>query len=1101
MQKNKCFLLALLFIMAACQQEEKGAAPKQVHPSKLFTLLSSDKTGVTFSNDVPLKDKSRYLFYQYSINGAGVSVGDVNNDNLPDLFFTANAKENRLYLNKGNMQFQDITESAGVQGSIDFWSTGATMADINNDGFLDIYVSQGGDKESDLRKNLLYINNGDLTFIERAEEYGVADRGHSTQSTFFDFDLDGDLDLFVMNHSANWFEKKPREAKDKRGVQSDRLYENKNGKFIDVSAQAGLENDMYGFGLGLVVGDVNGDLYPDIYICNDYNEHDFFYLNNTDGTFTESIKETTKHTSFYSMGNDMADYDNDGLLDVITVDMVAEDNFRQKTLMAGMNPTEFFENVDRGCHYQYMYNALQKNNGNNSFSEVGQMAGLPNTDWSWAPLFADFDNDGWKDVYITNGFDRDFHDKDALAAAQEYETVNITEDGQRKKGLSIPITDYYNLFPQKKLPNYAYRNKGDLTFEKASFDWGLGQFGLSQGAVYSDLDNDGDLDLVVNNLDAKAWIYQNETDAMEQSNYLKVAFNGQEKNRFGLGAKVVIAANGIEQTQELTLTRGYLSSVEPIVHFGLGATERVEKLTVSWPDGKQQVLTDISANQMLTLSYAEATTSAKKKEKKLFTEKQLVSFQHQENEFDDYAKEVLLPHKNSQHGPGMAVADVNGDGLEDFYVGGAANQSGVLYVQTTTGGFSAKTGAWSADRKCEDLNAHFFDADSDGDPDLYVVSGGNEFEHQPALLQDRLYLNNGSGTFYKAANALPQMEVSGQAITSADMDGDGDLDLFVGGRLVVGKYPFTPRSYVLKNEGGIFTDVTAFWAPAIKNAGLVTDATWVDWNTDGKQDLLVVGEWMSVILLENNGHTLVDVSAQYGLDKQKGWWKSVEVADFDQDGDLDFVLGNNGLNYKYHATQKEPFHVYAHDFDKNGSMDIVLGYFNKGTLYPVRGRQCSSEQCPEIKEKFATYSAFGSADLKSVYGADLDLALHYTVTNFASVYIENKRADGLLVRKLPQQAQFSVVNAIVAEDIDVDGHLDLILSGNLHVSEVETPRNDASIGVVLKGNGDGTFAHWPVNETGYFTPGDVKDIALLKQNNKLLILVANNDAAMQVFEF
>lgn len=1091
-------MLALLLV-AGCQQNKEERAPIKQQAKKLFTLLPSSTTGVHFTNDVPIQEKSKYLFYQYSINGAGVAVGDINKDGLPDLFFTANTKENKLYLNKGAMQFEDISDKALVAGVDSSWSTGVTMADVNADGYLDIYVSQGGDREAELRKNLLYINNGDLTFTEQAEAYGVADEGHSTQSSFFDYDLDGDLDLFVMNHSDDWSQKKPRKHKDVRGVYSDRLYENQNGFFVDVSEQAGLENDRYGFGLGLTVGDLNNDGYPDIYICNDYNERDFLYFNKGDGTFKESIHEATKHTSFYSMGNDIADFNNDGHLDVVTVDMVAEDNYRQKTLMAGMNPAEFFENVDRGCHYQYMYNTLQKNNGNGSFSEMAQMAGMPNTDWSWASLLADFDNDGWKDLFITNGFDRDFHDKDALKEAKKYEVRKVLPNGQRKKGLSIPVVDYYNLFPQKKLPNYAYKNKGNMTFEKVSFDWGLGQFGLSQGAAYADLDNDGDLDLVVNNLDAKAWIYQNESNTNPNANFLQVNLEGDKQNPFGLGTKVQLIANGIAQTQELTLTRGYLSSVESKLHFGLGTSEQIEQIKVTWPDGKVQELNEVSANQTLNLNYADAKAEQLKEVTQVFVER-AASFQHQENDFDDYKKEVLLPHKNSQHGPGIAVADINNDGLEDYYVGGAAGQAGGMYIQTQQGVFVSKSGVWKNDRACEDLNAHFFDADSDGDQDLYVVSGGNEFEQQPHLLQDRLYLNDGKGSFSKAVSALPKMEVSGQAIASADMDGDGDLDLFVGGRLIPGKYPFAPRSYVLENEGGVFRDVTLKWAPSIQKVGMVTDASWLDWNADGKQDLLLVGEWMSITLLENNGYKLNDVSQEYGLEQQTGWWKSIEVADFDNDGDLDMVLGNNGLNYKYQATAEEPFQVYAHDFDKNGSMDIVLGYFNKGTLYPVRGRQCSSEQCPIIEEKFATYSAFGSADLQAIYGADLDLALHYKVSNFASVYVENM-GDSLAVRALPQEAQLSVVNGIVSEDIDADGNIDLILSGNLHVSEVETPRNDASIGLVLKGNGDGTFKYWPVEETAYFTPGDVKDIELLKLANKRLILVANNDAAMQMFEF
>ncbi len=1099
----KYFALTYCVLLFSCESGNKKQQ-ESIKNLKRFQLLSAKETGVFFNNQLTVAEQAEYFNYQYAINGSGLSLGDVNNDGLVDLYFVANARSNKLYINKGNMQFEDVTEQAGLLEEEGNWSVGSTMIDINNDGFLDIYVCMAGGEGVRSRKNLLYINNGDLTFTESATAFGIDDEGHSNQAVFLDYDLDDDLDLMVINHSGNWNERRPYKELDKRGVFSDKLFRNNgDATFTDVSEEAGLEKDRYGFGLGVSIGDLNGDRYPDMYVANDYFGTDYLYFNNGDGTFSEKVKEATKHISYFSMGTDIADYNNDGLLDIVTVDMVAEDNYRQKTNMAGMNPTIFYEAVDAGLHYQYMFNVLHMNNGNESFSDVAQLAGMPNTDWSWAPIFADFDSDGWKDLFITNGFARDLRDKDTNIKLQKEGKIGKDKNGNTVYRISN--IDHYLAFPEKKIPNYAYRNKGDMTFEKVSYDWGLGQLGFSKGASFADLDNDGDLDLVVNNLNALAWLYENQSNQMTDFNYLKINLKGEGQNSGAIGSKVTLyTADGQQQTQELTLTRGYLSSVDPILTFGLGTHDKVEKVEVLYPNGKQLTLDDVSSNQLLICDIADAQQATNpKRNSQLFAEvsKKLgVDFKHTENDYDDFKKEVLLPHRNSQHGPGIAIGDVNNDGLEDFFIGGAANQSGMLYVQLTNGAFKPTNKYFKKDKASEDMGSVFFDADNDGDLDLYVVSGGNEFSPTSTLLQDRLYLNNGSG-FTKSVQSLPTMITSGKAVSVHDFDADGDLDLFVGGRIIPGLYPFAPNSYVLQNDGGTFSNVTATVAPMLEKPGLVTDSEWVDFNGDGQKDLIVVGEWMSVMMLQNNQGVFQDVSANYGMDKQTGWWYSIAAADFDKDGDMDFVLGNNGLNYKYKATVNQPFHVYAHDFDDSGSMDIVLGYFNQGTLYPVRGRQCSSEQCPNIKKKFDSYSSFGSADLKAVYGDKLDLALHYTVSNFATSYVENKGIDGFIMRNLPQEVQLSAVNGIVVEDVDADGIEDLIMSGNLHVSEVETPRNDASIGLVLKGNGDGSFMPLSVQQTGYYTPGDVKDVKLLKQGAKRLLLVANNDAPLQLLEF
>ena len=1101
---NQYIFYLSIFLIFGCTSNFKKDSIESKN-QKRFKLLSSKHTGVLFNNKLSLDEQSEYFNYQYAINGGGLSAGDLNNDGLVDLFFISNSRSNKLYINKGNLQFEDVTMSSGLTQDKELWSVGSTMADINNDGFLDIYVCMAGGKKVKSRSNLLYINNGDMTFTESAEKFGVNDSGHSTQAVFFDYDLDYDLDLMVINHSGNWNERRPFKEFDKRGIYSDKIYINEGGKFRDVSEKVGLENDRYGFGLGVSIGDLNDDMFPDIYIANDYFGSDYLYFNNQDGTFTEKIKKSTKHISLFSMGTDIADYNNDGLLDIVTVDMVAEDNYRQKTNMAGMNPKIFYEAVDAGLHYQYMYNTLQKNNGNGTFSDVAQIAGMPNTDWSWAPLFADFDSDGWKDLFITNGFARDLRDKDANIKLLKEGKI-VKENGNTL--YKISNLDHYLSFPEKKIPNYAYRNKGDMTFEKVSYDWGLSQLGFSNGAVYSDLDNDGDQDIIINNLNDIAWIYENTSNQLDKFNFLQINVIGPESNIFSLGARVTVKTkDNNTQTQEITLTRGYQSSVDPILTFGLGSNESVEELIVQWPYGKKIILNNIKSNQRIDCNIKDAEDFILNTPSEFIfndvTSDLQVNYKHIENDFNDFEKEVLLPHKNSQHGPGIAVGDINNDGLDDFYVGGAKNQQGSFFIQKNNGEFyEKKLNLFKNDRYCEDMGALLFDSDNDGDLDLYVVSGGNEFEKDSPLLQDRLYFNVGNGNFTKSTKSLPIMLFSGKEVSSADFDNDGDLDLFVGGRIIPGMYPFSPRSYLLLNNGsGLFTDATMKYAPDLYEPGLVTDSEWVDFNSDGNLDLIVVGEWMSILMLENQKGELINVSEKYNLDKHKGWWNSIASGDFDKDGDKDFILGNNGLNYKYKASINQPFHVYAHDFDNSGTIDIVLGYFNQGTLYPVRGRQCSSEQCPIIKEQFSSYSSFGSADLREVYGDKLDDALHYQVTNFATSYLENKSDSGFVISNLPQEAQLSSVNGIIVEDFDNDGNLDLIMSGNLHVSEVETPRNDASVGLVFKGDGSGSFTFLNTKKSGYYTPGDVKDLKILKNHIKKYILVANNDDKIQLYQF
>lgn len=1089
MQKLSHLLIVIgvLLIHSCSSEPTEKSSPKSI---KLFEKLDASHTGIDFENSLTLEEQAEYVNYEYTINGAGVAVGDFNNDGLSDLYFCGNKVSDRLYLNKGDFKFEDVSETSGIIKESDYWSTGVTVTDINNDNLADIYVCRGGNLPNTQRANVFYINQGDGTFKNMASELGLADQGHSTQAAFFDFDLDGDLDVYVVNHPGTFEGKRPRNYLDKRGLYSDRLYENKDGYFVDISEQAGLEPDKYGFGLGVAVSDFNQDGYPDIYVSNDYFEHEFFYINQGNGRFKQNVHQAMKHTSFFSMGCDMADYDNDGLVDIMSVDMVAEDNLRQKNQMAGMNPDIFWEAVKEGLHYQYMYNALQRNNGNGTFSDLANYSGITNTDWSWAPLFADFDNDGYKDLFISNGYLRDLRYKDSKV---KMKMVN------GKEVLAMTPVEFYTAYPSTPVTNYCFQNSSEFRFQNVSHKWGLAEEGFSNGALYADLNNDGFLDLVLNNLESKASVYKNKGN---QNNFLKVRLEGP-----ATGAVVELdMGDDKKQFIEIQGTRGYLSSVEQLAHFGLGSATEIPKLKVKWPNGNLIEMNNVSSNQTINLNFDDSKPleNIASEGQSIFKEcgpEIGLDYAHKENVFDDFDIEVLLPHKNSNHGPHLAVGDINGDGLEDVFVGGAIEQAGRMFVQEENGNFIPIPGPWIADGRQEDMGALFFDADNDGDQDLYVVSGGNEYKANSIAYKDRLYINEGNKVFIKSKDAIPDnMHISGKVVESYDFDQDGDLDLFVGGRLTPSKYPFAPRSYLLENEGGRFIDVTASLAPDLLNPGLVSCATWLDYNGDGKTDLLVSGEWMPIMLFENNGSEFVNKTEALGLDNYTGWWSSVISEDLDNDGDLDVVLGNNGLNYKYKASENEPFQVYAHDFDKNGKLDIVLGYFNDGTLFPVRGRQCSSEQIPSISTKFKTYTEFGNADLREVYGDELDNALHLTVNSFASVCLLNE--DGKFIRKeLPRLAQISSVNGIECADFNKDGIKDIILAGNLYASEVETTRNDASDGLVLIGKGDGEFKELNYASSGFSAGGDVKDVKILTRGKQKLILVTNNNSAMQAFSY
>lgn len=1102
-------LIAVLSIsfLSSCVNDKKATpesdslagADNSSTEKPLFRLIPSSESGIDFANNLTETDAMNIITYHYFYNGGGVACGDLNNDGLQDLYFTANQLPDKLYLNKGSMQFEDISNVLPPHKE-NSWNTGVTMADVNADGLMDIYVCRSGNLNPENRKNVLLINKGNLTFKDEAEAYGLADPAYSTQAGFFDYDKDGDLDMYLLNHEIDDITNYNRDIRKSRDPYvGDKLYRNDGGKFTEVSQSAGIHSSPYGFGLGVAFGDLNNDTWPDIYVTNDFLENDFMYFNNGDGTFTEKIHTATGHISNYGMGVDIADFNNDGLQDVLVVDMVAKDNYRQKTNMSGMNPERFWGTINFGFHYQYMYNSLQLNQGGDKFSEVGQMAGVSNTDWSWAALFADLDKDGAKDIFITNGLGKDVRNNDfvkkhLLHDEQLPQYAGMTKEERTRAQLSK--------MPSQPVANYVYQNRGGLRFEDKSKDWGMPQPTFSTGAAYADLDNDGDLDLVVNNIDDKAFVYANTDDGAK--NHLALALKGPAQNPFGIGAKITLTTDKGQQVQEIYQTRGFQSSVPPTGYFGLGSSKEITSVEVLWPDGKLSTIKNPKPNQSLVVDYAsaKANSDTPKTPKVLFadiTKKHGINYTHTENQYDDFAVQVLLPHKLSTLGPALAVADVDGDGLEDFVVGGAAGSPAQLFRQQANGNFKKATvAAFAQHKNSEDIDATFFDADGDKDMDFYIASGGYEFEVNSKELKDRLYVNDGKGNFTYSAKALPDLRTSTGCVKPYDFDGDGDLDLFVGGRMVPGRWPNTPKSYLLRNDKGTFTDVTQSMAPQLQQPGMVTDAEWMDIDKDGRADLILAGEWMPIMVYKNTGAKL-ELMTDNGLDKTNGWWYSLQQIDFDNDGDLDLIAGNLGFNYKYQASAENPFKVFAKDFDNNQTVDVVLSYSQEGKYFPVRGRECSSQQLPHLKEKFPDYNSFAVADVYEVLGPEnIDEAHTHNAYIFATTLFENK--DGKFVATpMNHKVQLSSINDIAVNDLNSDGKPDILMAGNMYGSEVETPRNDAGYGNILLGTGTKNFKAVPTNQTSFFGAGDVKKLKAITIGNQTAFLVARNNGELRLF--
>ncbi|GGW39560.1 VCBS repeat-containing protein [Arenibacter certesii] len=1080
----------------------------------VFSLLDASETNIYFNNQLHQTNENNIFVYKGFYKGGGVAIGDINNDGLLDIYFTGNQVGDKLYLNKGNLKFEDITLAAGilVKGG---WSTHVSMVDINNDGYKDIYVCKSlYDEKEELRENELYINNGDLTFTESAVKYNLNDKNRTTEANFFDFDRDGDFDVLLVNQPKNSsFMAPPNNEKKITPTQNYRLLENIDNRFVETPNNGGVSN--FGYGLSSSIADFDNDGWQDIYVANDYEGPDFFYINNRDGTFTNKIYENIKHTSYFSMGTDVGDINNDGWLDLVVLDMVAEDNYRLKSNMGSMNPTEFWNNVSRGGHYQYMFNTLQLNNGvdvhgNLLFSEIAQMAGISSTDWSWSPLLADFDNDGQLDLFVTNGIRHEIGNTDALKKLDEY-IGEIDRKYNKENNKNFDVWKYASLekllsfFPSEKIQNYMYRNINGLMFEKTSDEWGLSQKTFSTGAAYGDLDNDGDLDLVINNIDEVAYIYKNNISENKANNYLRIKLKKGEVLQSFFGTRISLFHKNGVQTSQLTNARGINSSSEDVIHFGLNQISNIDSLRIDWFNGQTSLYKNITVNQTLEYDLNGAENSKQPSDKSgllLFedvTDTAKISYIHKENKFDDFGREVLLPHRMSTLGSGIAVADINSDGLEDFYIGGPNESLGKLYKQQASGSFIESPLKLIPDLNREDMGAVFFDADNDGDQDLYVVSGGNEFELDSENYQDRLYLNDGNGNFKLSEGALPDINASGSRVKVADYDNDGDLDLFVGGRQVPGHYPEPADSYLLKNqlvETGTLSFVKTD-TNVLDKLGMVTDAVWTDFDGDGDLDLLITGMWMPITVLENVEGQFKNSTEKFNLQNTTGWWFSISNGDLDGDGDEDYVFGNLGLNYKYKAKENEPFSVHYGDFDENGKNDIVLSYYNYGTQYPLRGRSCSSQQIPEIKKKFATYNEFASSTLREVYGdSNLEKALHYEAKTFASISMENLGNGKYEIRPLPDLAQISNINSSVIYDFDNDGIKDIVIAGNLYGSEIETTRNDASLGLFLKGQGKFIFEPVPMVRSGLNISQDVKELKLIGYGNqKALVVAVNNGRA------
>jgi hypothetical protein len=1092
--------LFILCLFTSCHAPEKKTT--------LMELLPASKTGIDFTNKLQEDEDLNIITFEYFYNGAGVGVGDINNDGLQDLFFAANMSASKLYLNKGQFKFEDITKEAGI-ASAGKWATGVSVVDINQDHLPDIYVCYAGPSTDPAKRaNALYINNGNNTFTERAKEYGLADTGHSVQAAFFDYDKDGDLDVYILTNTTD--QTGPNVIRPKRlqceMINTDRLYRNNgNNTFTNVSTEAGVTIE--GYGLGVSICDINQDDWPDIYVSNDYLSNDLLYINNHNGTFTDRMALYFKHTSYSAMGNDVSDFNNDGLLDIVAVDMLPPDNERQKMMFGSTNYDRYRSEIAYGYTPQFMRNTLQLNVGEGIagqplFSEIGQLAGIEATDWSWSPLFADLDNDGWKDLVITNGYARDITNRD-FANYKMHEFMQHGYDASVKKKLLTAISSLEGAH----IPIFAFRNKGDLTFADQSAAWGFTTPSYSTGAAYADLDNDGDLDYITNNIDGPAFVFQNHAKELSHNHFLNVKFEGANGNIQGYGTKVWLYTNNTIQFQENSPYRGYQSSVEAGLHFGLGQRNTIDSIRIRWPDGKQQILSQVQVDQSLMIKYSDAKFDGiVTRQNQVYTPlfKQIkarnINYIHHETEYVDFKIQPLLPHKFSEDGPGIAIGDINGDGLDDFFTGGAYNQPGQFFIQQKDGTFLTK--ALTTEKKFEeDTGVLLFDADGDSDNDLYIASGGNEFAAGSLYYNDRLYMNDGKGNFSYRKDALPASASSGSCVVAADYDTDGDLDLFIGGRLTPQHYPQAGESSILLNDNGHFTDVTDQVAPGLKNVGLVSAAIWSDVDNDNAIDLIVVGEWMPITIFKNAQGKFKKTEGQWSVLNSTGWWNSIQAGDFDEDGDTDYIVGNLGTNSRYKIYPKKPVSICTGDFNQDGTQDAILAHYIQGINRPAHPRDDLFLQLVQFRKKYPSYKVYSEATLESLVAGTNTPPVTLQCEIFQSCYLENNGAEGWKLVALPVQAQFAPVYGITIHDYDNDGHSDIALSGNSYAPDVLTGRYDAFKGLILKGNGKGSFQPLSVMQSGLLIDGNAKALAqLVDGNGKLLLLATQNNDTLKVFE-